>query len=95
MDGKTARRYAQAALDAGLARDGGLAQLTDGLVGLVAEVVRPVRPGGHGRAWEALEVRHAEIEAQVEQGLTVVKIGCCWSAAAWWCRTGWGCWLTR
>src|SRR5689334_22653976 len=75
VDRKTARRYVQAAVDAGLARDGGLAQLTDELVGLVAEVVRPVRPGGHGQAWEALETRRAEVEAQVQQGLTVVKIG--------------------
>ena len=40
---------------AGLARDGGPGQLTDELVGQVAEAVRPVRPGGHGRAWEQLE----------------------------------------
>jgi hypothetical protein len=65
VDRKTARRYAQAPVDAGQARDGGLGQLTDELVGLVAQVVRPVRPGGHGQAWEALEARRAAIEAQV------------------------------
>jgi hypothetical protein len=75
VDRKTARRYVQAAQAAGLAREGGQAQLTDELIGQVAEVVRPVRPGGHGRAWEALEACHAEIEAWVRQGLTVVKIG--------------------
>jgi transposase len=75
VDRKTARRYVQAAVEAGLARDGGPGQLTDGLVGQVAEVVRPVRPGGHGRAWEALESCHAEIEGWVKKGLTVVKIG--------------------
>ena len=48
VDRKTARRYVEAAVDAGLARDGGIAQLTDGLLGQVAEAVRPARPGGHG-----------------------------------------------
>jgi transposase len=64
-----------AAVAAGLARDGGAGQLTDGLVGQVAEVVRPVRPGGHGLGWERLEACRAEIEAWVKEGLTVVKIG--------------------
>ena len=75
VDRKTARRYVQAAVEAGLARDGGLGQLTDELVGQVAQVVRPVRPGGHGLAWEQLEACRAEIEAQVKRGLSVVKIG--------------------
>jgi transposase len=75
VDRKTARRYVQAAVAAGLARDGGLAQLTDGLVGQVAEVVRPARPGGHGRVWEQLQACQADIEGWVKQGLTVVKIG--------------------
>ena len=75
VDRKTARRYVEAAVAAGLARDGGAGQLSDELVGQVAETVRPVRPGGHGQAWEALEACHAEIQAWVRQGLTVVKIG--------------------
>jgi len=75
VDRKTARRYVQAAVDAGLARDGGAGQLTDELVGQVAQVVRPARPGGHGRGWDGLEARHGEIERQVGQGLSVVKIG--------------------
>jgi transposase len=75
VDRKTARRYVQAAVEAGLARDGGPGQLTDELVGQVAQVVRPMRPGGHGQAWEQLEACRAEIEGQVRQGLTVVKIG--------------------
>ena len=70
VDRKTARRYVAAAVEAGLARDGGLGQLSDELVGQVAEVVRPVRPGGHGLAWDQLEGRRAEIEAQVKQGLS-------------------------
>jgi len=70
VDRKTARRYVEAAVAAGLARDGGPGQLTDELVGQVAQVVRPVRPGGHGLGWEQLEACRAEIEGQVEQGLT-------------------------
>jgi hypothetical protein len=67
VDRKTARRYVEAAVEAGLARDGGAGQLTDELVGQVAEVVRPVRPGGHGLGWERLEGCHAEIEAWVNR----------------------------
>jgi len=70
VDRKAARRYVEAAVAAGLARDGGPGQLTDELVGQVAQVVRPVRPGGHGLGWEQLEACRAEIEGQVEQGLT-------------------------
>jgi transposase len=75
VDRKTARRYVQAAAEAGLARGGGTDQLTDELIGQVAGVVRPVRPGGHGRAWEQLEACQAEIAGQVKAGLSVVKIG--------------------
>jgi transposase len=75
VDRKTARRYVRAAVEAGLARDGGAAQLTDELVGQVAEVVRPVRPGGHGRAWEQLGACQEQIAGQVKAGLSVVKIG--------------------
>jgi transposase len=76
VDRKTARRYVEAAVAAGLARDGGMARLTDGLVGEVAQAVRPARPGGHGLAWEQLEACHPQIETWVKKdGLTVVKIG--------------------
>src|SRR5215467_8412859 len=75
VDRKTARRYVEAAVTAGLARDGGTGQLTDELVGQVAEAVRPVRPGGHGQPWEQLEACRDQVQAWVKQGLTVVKIG--------------------
>jgi transposase len=75
VDRKTARRYVEAAVAAGLARDGGPGQLSDELVGQVAEAVRPVRPGGHGQGWDRLEACREEIQAWVKQGLTVVKIG--------------------
>jgi hypothetical protein len=48
VDRKTARRYVEAAVEAGLVRDGGLAQLTDEMVGQVAQAVRPARPTGCG-----------------------------------------------
>jgi hypothetical protein len=75
VDRKTARRYVEAAVEAGLARDGGLAQLSDELVGQVAQVVRPVRPGGHGQAWDRLEAHRAQIQDWVKAGLSVVKMG--------------------
>jgi len=75
VDRKTARRYVAAAVEAGLARDGGAGQLTDELVGQVAQVVRPVRPGGHGQAWEQLGACQEQIAGQVQAGLSVVKIG--------------------
>jgi hypothetical protein len=59
---KTARRYVQAAAEEGPVRDGGAGQLTDELVGQVAEAVRPVRPGGHGRPWEQLEACQCQID---------------------------------
>jgi transposase len=75
VDRKTARRYVEAAVSAGLARDGGEGQLSDELLGVVAGVVRPVRPGGHGSAWDALEACHAQVKEWVEDDLSVVKIG--------------------
>src|SRR4051794_6290029 len=50
VDRKTARRYVAAAETAGLTRDAGPASLSDELVGLVLEAVRPVRPSGHTSA---------------------------------------------
>ena len=74
VDRKTARRYVEAAVEAGLVRDGGLAQLTDGLVGQVAQAVRPA--GQAGTAWrEAAGARLPEIEVLVKRDPSVVKIG--------------------
>lgn len=58
---KTARRYVQAAEEAGLVRDGGPGQLADELIGQIAQEVRPGRPGGHGQAWEQLEACQDEV----------------------------------
>jgi hypothetical protein len=45
VDRKTARRYVEAAVAAGLVRDGGEDQLTDELLGAVVAAVRPARAG--------------------------------------------------
>ena len=54
VDRKTARRYVEAAQAAGLRRSDGVEAVDDGLIGVVADAVRPVRPDGHGAAWEEL-----------------------------------------
>ena len=54
LDRKTVRRYVEAAQVAGLRRDDDAEVIDDGLIGVVAEAVRPVRPDGHGAAWEQL-----------------------------------------
>ncbi|MGH3118660.1 MAG: IS21 family transposase, partial [Gaiellales bacterium] len=74
VDRKTVRRYVEAAIDVGLARDGGEQQLGDVLIGEVCERVRPARPAGHGAGWEALVTHEAEIKAWVAKGLTLVKV---------------------
>jgi hypothetical protein len=55
LDRKTVRRYVEAAEDSGLRAEDGPEQLSDELVGLVCQAVRPVRPTGHGSAWASLE----------------------------------------
>jgi transposase len=74
VDRKTVVRYVEAAVVAGLDRDGGEEQLTDELIGQVVAAVRPEHPNGHGLAWESLEGQRDRIVRWVGQGLTVVKI---------------------
>jgi len=74
VDVKTAARYIRAAQEAGLARDGGEAQLTDDLIGVVVAAVRPARPAGHGQSWDALAPRKDEIAGWVKDGLTLVRV---------------------
>ena len=59
---------------AGLVRDGGEGQLTDELIGLVVEAVRPSRPSGRGASWQACEVERDRIKGWLEQDLEVTKI---------------------
>lgn len=74
VDRKTARRYVQAAEAAGLSREAGVAALTDELLGAVINDVRPIRPNGHGAAWDLLIARKSDITGWVKDGLTIVKI---------------------
>jgi transposase len=83
VDRKTARRYVAAAENAGLSRDAGAEAVTDDLVGLVVEAVRPVRPNGHGASWELLLghedqirgwVAGAEVDGAKHDPLSIVKI---------------------
>jgi hypothetical protein len=72
---KTARRYIEAAVAAGLVRDGGEGQLSEELLGAVLGAVRPARPDGHGDSWELLVPLQEQISKRVKAGLTVTKIG--------------------
>ena len=83
VDRKTARRYVEAARAAGLTREAGADAVTDELIGLVVEAVRPVRPTGHGAVWETLLGHEEQIRAWVggfeldgvkHEPLSVVKI---------------------
>ena len=67
VDRKTARRYVEAAVAAGVVRDGGEDQLTDELLGAVVAAVRPARAGGHGAAWEALLAEEMRIRDWIER----------------------------
>jgi transposase len=74
VDRKTVRRYVEAAVRLGLSREGGEGQLSDGLMAMVLEAVRPYRVDGHGEAWRALVSNHEQIKTWLEEGLTAVKV---------------------
>jgi transposase len=79
LDRKTVRRYVEAAEAAGLCRDDDVSAVDDELIGVVAEAVRPVRPHGHGVAWEQLMAFEEQITAWVagdgeQRPLTITKI---------------------
>lgn len=73
-DRKTARRYIDAAVEAGLVRDGDESQLTDELIATVVGAVRPDRPSGHGAAWEACAANHDRIKGWLTDGLKLTKV---------------------
>ena len=66
VDRKTARRYVEAAVAAGLVREGGEGQLCDELIGAVVAAVRPARAGGHGLAWESLLAHEQQIRDWID-----------------------------
>jgi transposase len=75
VDRKTARRYVDAAVAAGLCREAGIGALTDELIGAVITAVRPARPDGHGASWEVLSAREERIRDWVgKDGLSIVKV---------------------
>lgn len=75
VDRKTARRYVDAAVAAGLSREAGPGALSDELIGAVVAAVRPARPAGHGASWDALAEREAQIRDWVGKDcLSIVKI---------------------
>lgn len=74
-DRKTARRYVEAAVEAGLDRQGGVEQLSDELIGVVVEAVRPARLHGRGRAWERCAAHHDWIKEKVDgEELRLTKV---------------------
>jgi hypothetical protein len=86
VDRKTARRYVEAAQAAGLVRSADVSVIDDELVGAVVAAVRPVRPNGHGSAWESLLAREDQIRAWVSgttgQGATSGSTGTAAKAGA-------------
>ena len=79
VDRKTARRYVAAAEAAGLTRTAGVEAVSDELIGLVVDAVRPARPNGHGASWELLLAHEERIRVWVKGGdgqepLSIVKI---------------------
>ncbi len=66
VDRKTARRYVEAAIAAGLVRECGEDQLSDELIGAVVAAVRPARVNGHGAAWESLLGQERRIRDWIE-----------------------------
>lgn len=75
VDRKTARRYVEAAVAAGLRRECGEDQLTDELIGAVVAAVRPARAQGHGAAWEVLLAHEQQIRDWIkDDGLQLTNI---------------------
>ena len=74
VDRKTVRRYVAAAEALGVVRGGGDGRLSDELIGMVVEVVRPHRSDGHGAGWRLLVAHHDDVAGWVAEDLTGVKI---------------------
>lgn len=74
IDRKTVRCYLEAAERTGLGRTGGEVELTDELLGALAEELRAGRHGGRGRAWEQLGRERGWIEEGLGQKLQLTKI---------------------
>ncbi|MGQ0669452.1 MAG: IS21 family transposase [Actinomycetota bacterium] len=75
IDRKSARRYVEAAIAAGLVRERGDEQLTEELLAAVVAATPPGRPpGDRGAAWQVLLTHKAFMTERLDKGLTVVRI---------------------
>jgi transposase len=74
IDRKTARRYVQAAVDAGLAPGSAEDALDDLLLGAVAGEIRTGRPAGRGESWARLETERAFLTERLGERLHLTKI---------------------
>ena len=74
VDRKTARRYVEAAVAAGLVRGRGVQALTDEFIGVVVQAVRPARAQGHGAAWESLLAVEELIRGWVNDDLQLTNV---------------------
>ena len=74
VDRKTVRRYVEAARTLGLSRDGGAEQLTDELLGLVAQAVRPGRKSKPGEMRTLCRTHRPRIQAWLDDGVLVPKV---------------------
>jgi len=75
VDRKSARRYVETAIAAGLDRERGEGQLTEELLGQVVGAVPAGRPpGNRGPEWTVLLAHRAFIAERLDRGLTVLRI---------------------
>ncbi len=74
VDRKTVRRYVEAAVAAGITKDGEVEQLTDMVLAGVIEMARPQRPDGHGEGWALLEKHRARVIGWLDAEVPAVKI---------------------
>jgi transposase len=74
LNRKTVQRYVEAAQSVGVSRDGGPDQLTDEVIGLVCELVRPVRRDGRGSAWKTLEPQVELITDWLKKDVPLTKV---------------------
>jgi hypothetical protein len=71
---KTVGRYVAAGIEVGLRQVGDESQITDEVIGMVCERVRPHRAEGHGEGWAVLVAHHDQLRRWLgDEGLTVVK----------------------
>jgi hypothetical protein len=55
-------------------RGGGDEQLSDEVIGVIIEAVRPHRTDGRGEAWRSIAAHHDQVTGWVKSDLTAVKI---------------------